>query len=246
MLLVIIINLIMFFVELSSLTKIILPQRHEATISEKTLNKFRDYDFIYHFTNSTQEDFTVCKNQTALLVNYDYKITIKVPPAVRYFHLIFLEDIKKLILFRNFNSFDIVLFVIYKNYGQVLMDHVRFGGGIFIYYKLSGNLYTTCYYCGEDTKEMQFVSDSISDVPLFTKYINSFTDFNGHTFEIGYANYAPFFEWNNHQETGMEAEILKVISKQLNFNYRLIPFNETKAGSPWENLITGVRAIKRS
>lgn len=195
------------------------------------LKQFLDYNLIIHFDNKTAKylDYIMKTkdpdNQLVYLINYDEEINKidKRPDGNKYINIVLLENPFNFQVYSdqpfNFWHYDFVLFLV-KRFGRRQqiwsMKGLPRAAGCFMYNSKVQHLYYCCYYCGNNTAVLK-------KAPILNlrSLLNNYSDFNGHIFRVGYAQYPPFFWWKPYlsKPIGAEGAILYEFSRLHNFRY---------------------------
>lgn len=171
--------------------------------SFRAINIFENYDFIIHFDNDTFQSINnlIGVKNPKLLCNLDENCNMNRTSATKVVNLVYLANPRRFEYFTkeasNVKFEDVVIFFI-ENYGLIMkyevweMSGIDRVGGLFIVDMEMFDYFYVRFLCGSESKKLKKILIR-NDVALnLMDYVNNFTNFNGHTFHIGYVPYRPF------------------------------------------------------
>jgi hypothetical protein len=220
-------------------------------LSASILRQFLDYDLIIHFDNTTVDylDNTLTArspdHQAAYLLNYNYKHHTGRPRGFRCINIVLLADPLDFQSYSsrvyNFHQFDFILFVVATTQMDEnwVMPGIHRAPTILIYNTQQDQIFHCCYYCGNKTAKLH--KTSISNL---RSLLNTYSDFNGHVFQVAYTDFPPFF-WREPHESrarGAEGELLEEFSRVHNFKYELVRYQNRPGKGAWQAMVEGVEA----
>lgn len=148
----------------------------------------------------------------------------------------------------NVILYDVVIYVINTQYFAAGINstfwktpNLKFAGNVIILTlgRKKVNVYRKCYYCGtyaHNLKHLQTTSASSVNIDKKELMISDFNNLNGHFFKVAFLDYFPYMFCKMvktkivdkketdacTQQFGSEAAVLEMLSKKLNFTYRLL------------------------
>lgn len=171
------------------------------------------------------------------------------PSGIKFINLVILKNPRKFSFFSasigNLIVYDLVIFVILKKVDDIFwtMDYLQLAKNVFILDLSKQNkivVQDVCYYCGKESYRLNQFHSSFLSLGIPNDNFEKGYNFHNHIFTVGFLDYFPYFkciQFQNYSEIfgdatvnvctkaiGMEAELLKEISRRLNFTYKLITY----------------------
>lgn len=206
--------------------------------------------------------------QTQFLVNHEQKFGLgkfSRPKGYKFVHVVYLMKYKQFEKFSqvhgNLKHFDLIIFIVESLHSEFIVTNKIINrtpnykikwlkgfdkiGSVFIYIYKNCKFYYVKFYVGDISGLLQSFPN-FTNIPDLTRYVNKFNNFNGHEFRVGYIDYPPWI-WseslvngkNCNTAHGIEGYFLTLLSKRLNFCFKMKDFRPTHSAF-WTAMINSV------
>lgn len=171
-----------------------------SNMKETVLRSYKDFNFIYHYEESTTYLLNNCliTNKPHVILNYD-KNTLnnyKRPKGYKYLHVVLFSDFQRfeIFFFNSDNVFykDRLLFIVNKIPEDWYFkgDGFESAGALIVYDYNEDTFYYVNYFSGNNSGLLHKINQKKNfDLEL---YANNYSNFQGYNFKIGYAEFSPY------------------------------------------------------
>lgn len=204
--------IVIIFIETNQSNKNLLLSEIKAINNNRNIiygiiNNNNNNKMIYHLDDITKHQIFKLNIRIMdnLIINYDLleeNYSIIRPPGFSYLNFVYLLDTRKFERFskKKYNLIDVdgIIFIVhsltsFKNENILEMNDLQNAGSLIIYDLLESAFYYVDFFAGNMSKVIVKIPLSKTNVsPNFIKYVNTFSNFNGHVFTVGVAEYIPF------------------------------------------------------
>lgn len=172
-------------------------------VNSRILEKFINHYFIIHFDDETSDKLNqiFAYPNPKLIYNYDKDRIIDRPQGNKFVNLVYLTDAKKFgkyIQVLSNSYFEDVITIFTSNFSRILegnitdMPGMERVGAVIVIDVVHDEYYDTKYFFGNESKILKKIASSNANLPELSRSVNTFKNFNGHTFQVGYSHHRPF------------------------------------------------------